>query len=114
MSLGIEYMDGLKYMLIRFWIRDGEREYNQFVICNKDNFPHTYIGNDGRISDFGCKQLIKMYISDDATEYEDDDWYTNMYWVYDTEALCRIERCHLISHETKELLNNMGVYYSEY
>ena len=88
-----------EHMLIRFWIRDGEREYNQFVICHKNHLPSPYLGND--------EQLIKMYISDDITEDEEDE---RTYWVHNMEALCKVENYYSISRETKELLNSFGVY----
>lgn len=85
--------EGHEYMLIRFWIRDGEREYNHFVICLKDGM--------GSASN---ADLIKIYISDNVY-YED-----NMYWVHDMEALCEVKKRYSISRETKELLNSLGVY----
>jgi hypothetical protein len=90
------WTEGHEHMLVRFWIRDGEREYNQFAICHKDDFP----AND--------KQLIQMYVSDDITEYEEGDELT--YWVHYMEALCQVQKCYSISRETKELLNSFGVY----
>lgn len=92
-------VEGHEYMLIGFWIRDGEREYNQFVIRHKDIFPELCIDNDDR--------LIRFYISDDISEYEEDE---RTYWVHGMEALCRVQRCHSISRETKDLLNSLGVY----
>ena len=98
------WIEGHEHMLIRFWIRDGEREYNQFVICHKNDFPAPHFGND--------KQLIKMYVSDDITEYdeEDDEEDVRAFWVHYMEALCQVQKCYSISRETKELLNSFGVY----
>ena len=90
-----------EHMLIRFWIRDGEREYEQFVICHKNDFPSLHLGSANE------EQLIKMYISDDITEDEEDE---RTYWVHNMEALCKVEKCFPISRETKELLNRFGVY----
>lgn len=94
--------EGHEYMLIRFWIRDGEREYNHFVICRKDGM--------GSADD---ADLIKIYISDNMTEciskvYNEED--ERIYWVHYMEALCKVEKRYSISRETKELLNNFGVY----
>ena len=93
------WAEGHEHMLIRFWIRDGEREYNQFVICHKNDFPAPEFEN--------CEQLIKMYVSDDVTEYEEDG---RTCWVHGMEALCQVQKCFSISRETKELLNSFGVY----
>ena len=97
------WAEGHEHMLIRFWIRDGEREYKQFVICHKDDFPSPHLGSANE------EQLIKMYFSpyDVIIEYDEDE---RTYWVHNMEALCQVENCYSISRETKELLNSFGVY----
>ena len=95
------WADGHEHMLIRFWIRDGEREYVQFVICHKNDFPEPHLGS------YNDEQLIKMYISDVISEYEEDE---RAYWVHHMEALCEVQKCYSISRETKDLLNSFGVY----
>ena len=87
-----------EYVLVRFHIRDGDRESFQDTIITKTE-SDTKTDED----------LIKFHMDDDAT-IDSDDPQGDYYWIYWMEALCMVMSRKPMTRETKELFNSYGVY----
>ena len=87
-----------EFVMVRYWIRDGEREHFYDVITTKDK------------SEWTDERLIQEYIDEDAhsndSYYGDDDTY----WVHGMEALAAVEHKLPMSRETKELFNSYRIW----
>tara|TARA_R110002074_G_scaffold271579_1_gene443237 strand:+ start:307 stop:570 length:264 start_codon:yes stop_codon:yes gene_type:complete len=84
-----------EFVMIRYWIRDGEREHFYDVITTKDKTEWT------------DEKLIQEYIDEDA---HIDNEERGTYWVYGMEALVALEHKLPMSRETKELFNSYRIW----
>ena len=77
-----------EFVLVTFWIRDGEREHTYDTILTKEQ------------AEWSDEKLIQHCI-DEETHIDDEERGT--YWVYCMEALAAVEFKQPMSRETKEL-----------
>ena len=87
-----------EYVMIRYWIRDGDREHFYDVITTIDK------------SEWTDEKLIQEYVDEDA--FLDDGKFSksDTYWVYGMEALAAVEHKLPMSRETKELFNSYRIW----
>ena len=87
-----------EFVMVSFWIRDGEREHGYDTIVTKEE------------AEWSDEKLIQYHICSDAhsnnSYYGDDDTY----WVYGMEALAAVQNKKPMSRETKKLFNSYGIW----
>jgi hypothetical protein len=84
-----------EFVLVTFWIRDGEREHTYDTILTKEQ------------AEWSDEKLIQHCIDEDA---HIDDEESGTYWVYYMEALAAVEFKQPMSRETKELFNSYRIW----
>ena len=88
-------MSDYEYVLVTYYIRDGERAYYVREILTKEQ------------ADVTDEELIHWSIdSETCTEYGTPDTF----YVFYQEASCYVESKRPMNRETKELFNRYGVY----
>lgn len=85
-----------EFVMVSFWIRDGEREYGYDTILTKEQ------------AEWSDEKLIQHCIDGETTTIDDEKRGT--YWVYYMEALAAVEFKQPMSRETKELFNSYRIW----
>ena len=84
-----------EFVLVTFWIKDGEREHTYDTILTKEQ------------AKWSDEKLIQHCIDEEA---HIDDEERGTYWVYYMEALAAVEFKQPMSRETKELFNSYRIW----
>ena len=84
-----------EFVLVTFWIRDGEREHTYDTILTKEQ------------AEWSDEKLIQHCIDEEA---HIDDEEGGTYWVYYMEALAAVEFKQPMRRETKELFNSYRIW----
>ena len=84
-----------EFVMVIFWIRDGEREYHHNAIITKEE------------AEWSDEKLIQHHICEMTDE---DDLDRGTYWVYYMEALAAVQYKLPMSRETKELFNSYSIW----
>ena len=87
-----------EFVLVTFWIRDGEREHTYDTILTKEQ------------AEWSDEKLIQHCIDEDAQLDDGKFSKSNTYWVYGMEALAAVEHKLPMSRETKELFNSYRIW----
>ena len=84
-----------EFVLVTFWIRDGEREHTYDTILTKEQ------------AEWSDEKLIQHCIDEEAHIHDEE---RETYWVYYMEALAAVEFKQPMSRETKELFNSYRIW----
>ena len=87
-----------EFVMVSFWIRDGEREHGYDTIITKEQ------------AEWSDEKLIQHCIDEDAQLDDGKFSKSNTYWVYGMEALAAVEHKLPMSRETKELFNSYRIW----
>lgn len=88
--------DEMKYTMVEFWIRDGDREYHDSVILET-----SYVD---KATDL---QLVQDFFDSEAYE---DNQREQEFWIHGSEALVYVSNKKAMTEATKKILNENGVY----
>ena len=84
-----------EFVMVSFWIRDGEREYSYNTILTKEQ------------AEWSDEKLIQHCIDEDTSIHDEE---RETYWIYYMEALAAVESKQPMSRETKELFNSYRIW----
>ena len=95
--------DEMKYTMVEFWVRDGDREYHNSVIIKTS---YVDIATD--------LQLVQEFFDSEAWEDDstnhDGSAKEGMFWIHGSEALVYVSNKKAMTEATKKILNENGVY----